>query len=135
MTTQTALCERTENAATGCESTHDGRQFRPNVDILEQPDELTIVADLPGARREDVDVTFENGILTIRGRVPARQPANTDYLRAEYCVGDYRREFRVSNGVDAQGIRAEFRDGVLTVHLAKLPAVRTRRVPVEVDAN
>ncbi len=135
MTTQTALCERTENAATCCESTHGGRQFRPNVDILERPDELTIVADLPGARREDVDVTFENGILTIHGRVPVRQPADTDSLRAEYGVGDYRREFRIGDGVDAQGIRAEFREGVLTVHLAKRPAVRTRRVPVEVDAN
>ncbi len=135
MTTQTAPCERTENAATCCESAQDERRFRPNVDILERPDELTIVADLPGARSEDVDVTFENGTLTIHGRVPARQPANTDYLLAEYGVGDYRRSFRVSNGVDAQGIRAEFRDGVLTVHLAKQPAVRTRRVPVEVDAN
>ena len=135
MTTQTTLCERAENAATCSESTHDGRPFRPNVDILERPDELTIVADLPGARSEDVAVTFENGILTIRGRVPARQPANTDYLRAEYAVGDYRREFRVSKAIDAQSIRAEFRDGVLTVHLAKQPAVRTRRVPVEVDAN
>ena len=135
MTTQSALCERTENAATCCESTQDGRQFRPNVDILEQPDELTIVADLPGARSEDVDVTFENGTLTIHGRVPARQPATTDYLRAEYGVGDYRRAFRVSSEVDAQSIRAEFRDGVLTVHLAKRPAVRTRRVPVEVDAD
>ncbi len=135
MTTQSALCDRTENAATCCESTQEGRQFCPNVDILERPDELTIVADLPGARREDVDVTFENGTLTIHGRVPARQPASTGYLRGEYGVGDYRRAFRVSDAVDTQSIQAEFRDGVLTVHLAKRPAVRTRRVPVEVDAD
>jgi len=120
---------KTEN---GSERTRDGRYYRPNVDILELPDELLLVADMPGVKSDEIDIRFEDGELTIHGPAGARQAAETNYLLMEYGVGDFYRTFRVSEQVDAAKIRAEYADGVLQLHLPKIESAKPRKIKVKV---
>jgi HSP20 family molecular chaperone IbpA len=105
-----------------------GVVFEPPVDITEVDDTMLLYVDLPGVKAEDVDVRFENRELQIRGRVtPAAKP---HFLLREYGVGDYYRAFAVTDDIDAEKIRADLNDGVLTVHLPKAEALKQRRITV-----
>lgn len=117
-----------EPAAT--ESTRTGRVYRPLVDILERADELLIVADLPGASAESIDVRFENGELSIHARVAPRPGREVAYVRQEYGVGDFQRVFQVSETVDGNRITASYDQGVLTLHLPKVEAAMPRKIDV-----
>lgn len=114
------------------ERTRGGRHYRPNVDILELPDELLLLADMPGVKPGEIDIRFEDGELAIYGPAAARQTPETDYLLMEYGVGDFYRTFRVSEQIDATKIRAEYSDGVLRLHLPKVEAVKPRKIQVKV---
>ena len=103
--------------------------YRPNVDIVELPNELVLFADTPGARADSIDVQYENGELTVRAMVEPRQPA-ANYLLREYGVGGFIRTFRVGDQIDASRISAEYADGVLKLHLPKAEAVRPRKIDV-----
>lgn len=118
--------------AAAAEPTRSGPVFRPNVDILEREDELTVLADLPGAKADQIDVQFENGMLTIQARVPERYEKDAEWLWREFETGDFYRTFRVSEEIDPAKIRAEYADGVLTLHLPKSDAARPRKIPVSV---
>ena len=113
------------------ERTRTGRTYRPNVDIVEREHELVVLADMPGASPDSIDIRFENGTLTISGKVEPRQAEDTRYLLSEYGVGDFLRSFAVSEIVDAQKISAEFSDGVLVLHLPKVEAAKPRKIPVK----
>jgi len=112
------------------ECTRSGKMYRPSVDIIEQPDELVLMADMPGVCPDHIDVRFENCTLTIHGRVKDRQPENTDYLLREYGIGDFYRTFQVNETVNAERISAEFSNGVLTLHLPKIEAAKPRKIQV-----
>ena len=116
--------------APAIEHTRNGVCFRPNVDIQERAEELLVVADVPGAKSDSIDLHFEDGMLTIHAKVPPRQDHDHRYLLREYGVGDYYRTFRVSEAVDATKITAEYADGVLTLHLPKAEAVKPRKIQV-----
>jgi len=113
------------------EHTRSGRYYRPAVDILETDDELTVLADVPGARPETIDVEFEEGMLTIHARVKPRRDEQAEYLLQEYGVGDFWRTFRVSEAIDSTKISAEYADGVLTLHLPKAEAAKPRKISVK----
>jgi HSP20 family protein len=113
------------------EHTRSGSLYRPSVDILERADELVVLADVPGASGEDIDVDFEDGSLTIHAKVNPRQEAETEYLVREYGVGDYYRTFHVSEAIDATKITAECADGVLTLHLPKAESTKPRKIDVK----
>ena len=105
--------------------------YRPRVDILERENELVVLADMPGAKPDSIDIQFENGTLSIHAKVDCRQPADHGYLLYEYGVGDFQRSFHVSEAVDAEKITAEYVQGVLTLHMPKVEAVKPRRIQVE----
>jgi HSP20 family protein len=104
--------------------------YTPRVDILENDNEITIFADMPGVRPEGADIRFENGELTLHGRCTPRQAAG-DYLIAEYGVGDFYRVFTINEIIDADKISAELKNGVLIVHLPKSEAVKPRKITVK----
>jgi HSP20 family molecular chaperone IbpA len=104
--------------------------YRPNVDIFDTADEVLLVADLPGALRETIDVSTEAGILTIQGEVAPRHGTDARVALQEYGVGGFHRRFEIDSSIDTQHIAAEYRDGVLTVRLPKSQQARRRRVPV-----
>lgn len=114
------------------EHTRPGRHYRPNVDIVEYPHELVVLADMPGVSTDGIDINFENGTLTIHGKVRPREREGVSSLLCEYGVGDFFRTFRVSEKIDSANITAEFANGVLTLHMPKVEAVKPRRINVEV---
>jgi HSP20 family protein len=123
-----------ENETSQAERTRPGSVYRPHVDILESQDELTLVADVPGAKGESIDIDFEDGLLTIQGRVEPRYQSDRRFLLCEYGIGDFYRTFRVSEQIDASRIHAECVNGVLTVHLPKTEAAKPRKIEVRAGA-
>src|SRR5262249_31331580 len=113
-----------EADAAAHELTRGGPFYRPNVDIYELPEELVVLADVPGASRDQIDIHFEDGTLTIHAKVPQRQASQGALTRKEYGVGDFYRTFRVSEQIDASRIAADYSAGVLTLHLPKIEAAR-----------
>ncbi|MFG0265897.1 MAG: Hsp20/alpha crystallin family protein [Rhodopirellula sp. JB055] len=107
-----------------------GTTFTPRFDIWEGEQELTLLGDLPGVDPADLDVQFENRLLTIRGEVK-RQASPDSYLLSEYEVGDFQRSFTIGEKIDASGITAEMKDGVLTLHLPKSEEAKPRRIKVQ----
>jgi HSP20 family molecular chaperone IbpA len=130
MSMTTLPSQRAETTVEPTEQKRGGRWYRPNVDIVESAEELTVVADVPGAKGDDIDIHFENGSLTLHARVMPRQPADTDLLLQEYGVGDFQRTFQLGESIDANRISAEYRDGVLTLHLPKVEAAKPRKIEV-----
>jgi HSP20 family protein len=128
MTTTMKVNQEQEGRA---ERTRGGQAYRPHVDILETGDELTLVADLPGVKNEAIEINFDDGLLTIQGSVEKRYHENVSFLLREYGIGDFYRTFRVGEQIDAGKIHAEFRDGVLTVHLPKAEKAKPRKIAVQ----
>lgn len=103
--------------------------YQPNVDIRDTGEAVIFDADIPGARADGIDVTFEDGVLSVRADVPPRElPGRA--VRQEYPIGNYRRSFRLGEGFDASQITADYARGVLTVRVPRLAAVRPRKVEV-----
>lgn len=113
------------------EPTRELPRYRPLADIVEDGDELRVLAEMPGARPDTIDVNYENGLLTIHAKVARRQVDATNYLIREYGVGDFYRAFEVSETIDASRISAEYNDGVLTLHLPKAEKAKARKVEVK----
>lgn len=126
-TSTQAVKGRTEQA--GPEATRGGVYFAPRVDICETEHELTLYADLPGVKPDGVDLRYEDGDLILHGKVEPREP-ETGGLLGEYEVGDFYRMFKIHESIDASRIGAEFKNGVLTVHLPKAEAHKPRQILV-----
>lgn len=125
------IAQTATDEVTRAEHTRSGRYYRPNVDILEMADELVVLADVPGAAGDQVDIQFEDGELTIHAKVEPRQDEDTAYVLREYGVGDYYRTFRISEAIDSSKISAECADGVLTLHLPKAEEAKPRKIAVK----
>jgi HSP20 family molecular chaperone IbpA len=119
-----------EKEAVPREGTRAGLSFRPDVDILESPDEFLVCADLPGVGEDGVSVELHEGELSIDARLTVEPEPAWRPLHQEYRLGGYHRRFRLSDRVDAQRISAEMRDGVLTLHLPKAARHRPRQIEV-----
>lgn len=115
------------------EETRDGQFYTPRVDILETDKELLIYADMPGAMPHDIDLRYEQGELTLRGKVEPGE-ARGNLVFGEYDVGDFYRVFQVHETIDPTRIEAEFKNGVLVVHLPKQEAAKPKQVPIKVQA-
>jgi HSP20 family protein len=116
-----AVAERTRNDVT----------YTPRFDIVETPDELLLFGDMPGVAPGTLDVKFENEHLIVHGKVDCKC-GERELIYDEYGIGDFYREFRINETVDAGKISAEMKNGVLTVHLPKAEAVKPKRIEVKV---
>ncbi|MHB0956006.1 MAG: Hsp20/alpha crystallin family protein [Pirellulaceae bacterium] len=112
------------------ERTRGGLTYSPRIDIWETENELVLYADMPGVRADDLEIQFENRELRIHGKVRPRHE-NINFLYGEYGIGDFYRTFTIGESIDAEGISAEVRDGVLKLHLPKTEAVKPRRITVK----
>jgi HSP20 family protein len=124
----TATKDRAEAARP--ETTRGGVHFTPRVDIVETDKELTLYAEVPGVRPEDVDLHFEKGELVLHARVRPRHRGQQGLLLQEYDEGDFYRAFAINESLDSTHIEAECQNGVLTVHLPKAEAARPRQINV-----
>ncbi len=105
----------------------------PAVDVRDAGSEFLIEVDLPGVPKDAATVEFHDGRLTVEAkRAPGAAPAAVRWTRRERAAATFRRSFRIPETVDASRIRAESKDGVLTVSLPKLEKAQPRRIEVSV---
>lgn len=102
----------------------------PPVDIFESEDSLTVVADLPGVKSNQVDIRVEDNILTIKGNANYNPPSNL--LREEFKVQGYYRQFQLSDEVDQEKISAVSKNGVLTITLPKAERTKPKQIKVKI---
>ena len=113
------------------EHTRPGRTYRPDVDIVETDGELWLRADLPGIDEKSVQVSLEDGLLSIRGDVSLAPYEKLTPVYTEYEVGNYEQRFRVSSQIDGARIAARLTDGVLELHLPKLAEAQPRQISIQ----
>jgi HSP20 family protein len=108
----------------------------PAVNILERQDSMLITADLPGLKAEDVDVTVEDGTLTIRGERKLDEVGEGEtFHRVERIYGVFERTFTLPNSVDVDKIEARFSNGEMTLTLPKREESKPRSVKIKVESN
>ena len=112
------------------EGTVPARVFMPVTDIFETEHALTLVAEMPGVDKDKVDVSVEDGVLTVQGQLDFSKYEGLRPVYTEYNIGHYRRVFTLSNRIDQNSISAEMKDGVLTLVLPKAEEAKPRRISV-----
>ena len=115
-------------ASTGSATHPRSDSVWPRVDIYEAEDAFLLVADLPGANAENIDVQLDGDTLTLSALRDGRGDAEP--MHRELIHRDYQRRFRVNAEIDAEAVSASFKDGVLHLRLPKAAAVRPRRITV-----
>mgnify|MGYP003573003862 CR=1 FL=1 len=116
---------------TPAELTKPGLVFSPAVDIFENEKEITVLADMPGVKPDDLTIDLRDNVLTLDGDVADPQGNNEVEILREYRIGKYRREFTLSQVIDQSKIDAELKDGVLRVLLPKVGEVVPRKITVK----
>ncbi len=107
--------------------------WAPMVDITETDEEYLIKAEIPEVKREDVKVSVENGVLTMQGeRKQEKEEKGKKYHRVERYYGSFQRTFTVPDNVDETKVRAEFKEGILNVHLPKAEKAKPKAIEVRV---
>jgi HSP20 family molecular chaperone IbpA len=112
------------------EETRNGKYFFvPPVDILEDEEGLTLVADMPGADKEGISIDIEDDILVIKGHVAGARKG--EKIHREFDSLDYHRRFQLYEGIDRDKASAEYNDGVLTLRLPKAEAAKPKQIKIE----
>jgi len=111
----------------------NGRPWVPPVDIQETDHELVVKADVPDMEMKDIDVRMENGTLTLRGeRKFEAQKSDGGWHRVERSYGTFERVFALPDTVNSEGVKADYKNGVLTVTLPKKEVAKPRQIKVNV---
>lgn len=112
------------------------RPWAPPVDIVETPDALVLKADLPDIDIKTVDVQMENGTLTLKGeRQFEKVEQDKAYHRIERAYGSFTRAFSMPDTVDGEHVKADYKNGVLTITLPKKEVAKPRQIKVEVQTS
>jgi HSP20 family protein len=109
------------------------RRWIPAMDLVETDDHFVLKADLPGVAESDVNIVFENNVLTLSGERMAEHEAKKDgYYRLERTSGSFSRSLTLPDGIDAGAVTAKFDNGVLEVRIPKPAEVKPRRIQIDV---
>lgn len=108
------------------------RVMLPRVDVLEDDGGITLLADLPGVPKEQLDLKVEGDTLTIEGQVAPLTPDALEPVYAEVRVPRYRRSFTLSRELDASRVEANLKNGVLTLRIPKQEHAQPRRIEIQV---
>lgn len=129
MAERTIATPGASQAPAGRESTRARERYlTPPVDIYETPQELVLLADLPGVSRDELEVRVDDNVLTIQGR--PRPSAAGELRYREFELAPYFRQFELGEAIDQARIAAELKHGVLTLHLPKVQPAQPRRIEV-----
>jgi HSP20 family protein len=108
-----------------------GGEWMPRVDVFENESNLVLEAELPGMKRDDFDLSIENNVLTLKGeRKFEKKDERDNYHRVERAYGSFTRSFTLPTTVTAEGAKAEFKNGMLNVTLAKREETKARKIEV-----
>ena len=124
------LAVQQKKEVAGQEQTVPGRFFVPSTDAYETDDGLTLVMEMPGVSRDNLEVSLEDGVLRVEGKLDYSKYLGLEPVYTEYNVGHYARSFSLSQKVDQENIAATLEDGVLTLTLPKSAAARPRRIAI-----
>ncbi|MDB5853824.1 MAG: Hsp20/alpha crystallin family protein [Herminiimonas sp.] len=102
----------------------------PPVDVIESATAITLLADLPGVPRDKLNIQLEPESLTIEGEVSLAMPEGMESSHAEVRLARYRRVFSLSRELDTENTSAEFKNGVLRLHIPKAPHLQPRKIEV-----
>lgn len=106
--------------------------YLPAVDAMETSEELVLIADMPGTRPEDLEVTVEDGVLTLTGAMAAPAAEGRETLQREFLRGTYYRQFRLPREFATDRIDATLKAGVVTVRIPREEKSKPRKIPVKV---
>ncbi|MFZ7127941.1 MAG: Hsp20/alpha crystallin family protein [Desulfobacterales bacterium] len=119
-----------QEVATPAEQTRPGLVFVPRVDIFENERELTLLADMPGVKPENVSIDLREDVLTLMGDISPVEGGEEEDLFIEYEVGKFYRQFTLSEVIDQERIDAHLKDGVLRLTLPKVEKAKPRKISV-----
>lgn len=114
----------------------ESAEWSPSVDIKEMDDQFVLQADIPGVKPEDIEVTMEKGVLTIRGEKETEAKTEKEgYKRVERSYGSFYRRFSLPETADADAISANSKHGVLEITISKRAAVKPKKIAVNNSEN
>ncbi|WP_373500492.1 Hsp20/alpha crystallin family protein [Desulfococcus sp.] len=122
-----------DQAPSKVEQTRPGNTFVPAVDIFETDAAITVIADIPGVRTEDLDIDLRENILTLSGEVRSREGEGEKGVLREYDTGTYFRQFTLSEVIEQSRIEAKVENGVLRLSLPKVAKAAPRKITVTAD--
>jgi HSP20 family protein len=109
-------------------------EFSPRVDIAEDKDKLELRAELPGMDRDAIKVVVEDGVLTLSGeKKNHREEKNANYIVSEVCSGTFSRSFNLPDYIEAEKIKADYSNGVLTLEMPKTEKAKPKEIEVKVS--
>jgi HSP20 family protein len=110
------------------------RVWNPALDLYEDKDNVFVKAEVPGLKKEDIDVSLEDGVLTISGERKSEQKSDdAETHRSERFVGRFNRSLTLPSEVKADEVKASYQDGILTVTLPKAEAAKPKQIEVKID--
>jgi HSP20 family molecular chaperone IbpA len=124
--------QKSENSSVSAvpEQTRPGPMYSPSVDIFENENSLTLLADMPGVKADDLKIDLRDNVLTLTGHVSSREAAGEQDVLREYAAGTFFRQFTVSETIDQSKIDAKLADGVLRLELPKVEKAKPRQISV-----
>src|SRR3954466_1599810 len=129
-----AMSRALQTAGTGDELTTTG-SFIPPVDIYEDENSISLRLEIPGMKQEDIDIRLENSTLTMRGeRNFEKEEKEENFHRIERRYGAFSRSFTLPNTVDSDNVQADYKDGILSIELAKRAESKPKQIKVGVGA-
>jgi HSP20 family protein len=113
------------------EATIPARMFVPAADIYEAENDLTVILEMPGVEKKNVNIDVADGVLSVEGRIDLTKYQGLQPLYTEYNIGHYSRSFRLSSKIDQNKIAAEMKDGVLSLKVPKIEEAKPRIIQVK----
>lgn len=113
------------------EQTTEGPVFMPAVDIFETENEITVLADMPGVKPDNLNIDLDNDVLTLSGKVETYVGGEEDPLLTEYRMGNYYRQFTLSDIIDQSKIEADLKNGELRLKLPKAEKAKPRKIDIK----
>lgn len=133
MTTERISGLKAREVATPAEATRPGALLTPPVDIFEDGNAITVLADMPGVRPDQLTIDLHEGLLTITGHAAAQEAPGEAAILREYPVATFQRTFTLSEAIDQPRIEAALRNGVLRLRLPKVERARPRQIKIQTD--
>ncbi|MGM0453578.1 MAG: Hsp20/alpha crystallin family protein [Thermodesulfobacteriota bacterium] len=115
------------------EQTRPGLVFTPSVDIYETEGEITLLADMPGVKSENVSIDLKEDTLTLTGEIEPFEGAGEEDLMIEYEVGQYQRQFYIPELIDRENIDAQLNEGVLKLVLPKAEKAKPKKIQIKTE--
>ena len=129
--TQGLQTQRPRDIASTTEGTRPGVLLTPPVDIFEDSDAITVLADMPGVKSGDLSIDLHEGVLTITGHGQLQDGSNEVAVAEEYAAGTFQRSFMLSETIDQGRIQATLRHGVLRLRLPKAEQAKPRQIKIQ----